>query len=190
MTKNEILGNSEVLIVAGSETTATALSGITFYLGQNPTLLHILVDEVRSTFSSEEEITMKTAAELTYLQACVEEGLRIFPPVVVTPPKLSPGDFVGGYYLPKNVSLVPYLYIPDLSNRCANRPRWLSTNMLSTTASGTGIAQTTSVLNAFCPRTIHCTTPRLRTITGSVSTRSPTARQIASARTSLMQNCV
>jgi cytochrome P450 len=116
MTKDEILGNSEALIVAGSETTATALSGITFYLSQNPTLLQILVDEVRSRFSSEEEITMKTAAELTYLQACIEEGLRIFPPVVVSPTRLSPGDFVGSYYLPKNVSSVPYVCNADHSN--------------------------------------------------------------------------
>jgi cytochrome P450 len=104
MTEKEILGNSEILIVAGSETTATALSGITYYLGKNPRIMQLLVDEVRSRFSCDDEITMKTAAELTYLQACIEEGLRIFPPVVVSPTKLSPGDVVGGYYLPKNVS--------------------------------------------------------------------------------------
>lgn len=105
MTKDEITGNSSALIVAGSETTATALSGISYYLTQNPKAMRILIDEIRSAFASEDQITMKSTAELTYLHACIEEGLRIFPPVVTTPTRISPGDFVGGYYLPKNVSL-------------------------------------------------------------------------------------
>lgn len=106
MTHNEILGNSSSLIVAGSETTATALSGLAYYLGKNPKTKQILVDEIRSKFSSEDQITMKSTAELPYMQACIEEGLRVFPPVVVTPTRVSPGDFVGGHYLPKNTRIV------------------------------------------------------------------------------------
>ena len=48
MSRPEIIANSSVLIVAGSETTATLLSGATYYLLQNPTKLARLQDEVRS----------------------------------------------------------------------------------------------------------------------------------------------
>ncbi|PSN65363.1 cytochrome P450 3A17 [Corynespora cassiicola Philippines] len=99
MSENEIIGNSEALIVAGSETTATALSGITYYLNKNPHVMHRLKEEIRTTFSSDEEITMKAAFELTYTRAVIEEGLRVFPPVVVSPGRVSPGDFVGGHYI-------------------------------------------------------------------------------------------
>jgi cytochrome P450 len=107
MSSMEIQMNSEALIVAGSETTATCLSGTIYYLCKAPELLRILVDEVRSIFASEDDITIKTTLNLTYMQACIEESLRMFPPAVVSPTRVSPGDFVGGYYLPKNVSFVP-----------------------------------------------------------------------------------
>jgi cytochrome P450 len=106
MSNVEIRMNSEALIVAGSETTATCLSGTMYYLCKDPELLRIVVDEVRSMFASEDDITIKTTMNLTYMQACIEESLRMFPPVVVSPTRVSPGDFVGGYYLPKNVSFV------------------------------------------------------------------------------------
>ncbi|KAH7067136.1 cytochrome P450 [Paraphoma chrysanthemicola] len=106
LTKEEIWGNSEALIGAGSETTATALSGLLFSLLENPRVMQILVSEIRTAFDSEEAITMRSAAALVYAHACLEEALRVFPPVPVTPARLSPGDFVGGYYLPKDTKIV------------------------------------------------------------------------------------
>lgn len=105
MTEDEIVGNSESLIIAGSETTATALSGITYYLMKNPRAMQRLKDEIRGTFASDEEITMKSTFDLPYTRACIEEGLRVLPPVVISPTRVSPGDFVGGYYIPQGVSL-------------------------------------------------------------------------------------
>ncbi|KAH7066123.1 cytochrome P450 [Paraphoma chrysanthemicola] len=106
MTREEIWGNSESLIGAGSETTATALSGLMYYLGKNPQVMQILLSEIRTAFDSEEAITMRSSAALVYTHACIEEALRVFPPVPVTPVRLSPGDFVGGHYLPKDTKIV------------------------------------------------------------------------------------
>jgi cytochrome P450 len=111
MSHAEVLGNAEALIVAGSETTATALSGLTYYITTNPQALKRLQDEVRTAFSSEDEITMGSTAHLTYLHACIEEVLRVYPPVAETPPRISPGEHVNGYYIPKgvsNISRVPF----------------------------------------------------------------------------------
>jgi cytochrome P450 len=104
MSDLEIQFNSEALIAAGSETTATCMSGTMYYLAKNPDIRRIATSEVRSRFSSEDEITMKSTMDLPYLQACIEEALRLFPPAIVSPTRVSPGDFVAGYYLPKNVS--------------------------------------------------------------------------------------
>lgn len=105
MSPVEIMMNSESLIIAGSETTATCLSGTTYYLGKHPEILQRLIQEVRSKFALEDEITIQSTADLKYTIACLEESLRMFPPVVVSPTRLSPGDFVGGYHIPKNVSV-------------------------------------------------------------------------------------
>lgn len=101
MSHAEILGNSEGFLVAGSETTATTLSGCTYYLSTNPVALERLQQEVRTAFPTERDITMLSTAQLKYLHACIEETLRIYPAAVETPPRVSPGEYVNGQYIPK-----------------------------------------------------------------------------------------
>ena len=49
----------------------------------------------------------EVSRELPYLQACIKEGLRVFPPITalrerVTPPE---GDYIGGYHVPGGVNI-------------------------------------------------------------------------------------
>jgi len=82
----------------------------------NPPIMQRLVDEIRSNFTSEDEITIMSTLNLPYLQAVIEESLRAFPPVVVSPPRISPGDFVGGYFIPKGVSYTGYYHLVGQAN--------------------------------------------------------------------------
>jgi len=104
MNHPEILGNSQGFLAAGSETTATTLSGFTYYVSTNPAVLERLQQEVRSAFATEKDISMLSTAQLKYLHACIEETLRMYPAAVETPPRVSPGEYVNGTYIPKGVS--------------------------------------------------------------------------------------
>jgi cytochrome P450 len=77
MSRGEIIENANVLIVAGSETTATQLSGTTFHLLRNPATYQKLVKEVRSSFASDDEITLLRVGNLEYMNAVFEEGFRM-----------------------------------------------------------------------------------------------------------------
>lgn len=77
MSREEIAGNASILIIAGSETTATLLSGVVFQLLSYPKLHERLVKEIRTEFASEDEITLARVNQLTYLIAVLSEGLRI-----------------------------------------------------------------------------------------------------------------
>lgn len=99
----EIFTSVPLVIGAGAETTSSAMSAFFFYLGTNPIAYKRLVEEIRSAFADEEEITLKSTQQLEYLHACLEEILRVFPPVNETPPRLCPGDTIGGKYVPKGV---------------------------------------------------------------------------------------
>lgn len=77
MTQGEIIENANILIVAGSETTATQLSGTTFYLLTNRDKYDKVVNEIRSSFDSEEEITLLRVNNLEYMKAVFEEGFRM-----------------------------------------------------------------------------------------------------------------
>ncbi|ATY64628.1 cytochrome P450 3A17 [Cordyceps militaris] len=102
MDEEEILSTSPILVIAGSETTATALSGFFFLLSQNPAKRHLVVEEILTAYPDESEINMRNTAQLEYLHATLEETLRLYPPVTVTPPRVSPGAELGGYYIPKD----------------------------------------------------------------------------------------
>ncbi|KAI4225731.1 MAG: hypothetical protein L6R36_003694 [Xanthoria steineri] len=98
----EIEATFRALVVAGSETTATALSGILGNLLQAPTAMDKLVKEVRSAFSHESEIVAAKVDGLAYLNAVIEEGFRLCPPVALGMPRLVPqgGSTISGYPLP------------------------------------------------------------------------------------------
>ncbi|KAI9146884.1 Cytochrome P450 monooxygenase astJ [Paramyrothecium foliicola] len=101
----EQIVNSPLLIGAGSETTATALSGLFFYMGQEPKLLKKLAQEVRASFKDESEIDLRSTAKLVYLHACIEETLRIYPPAAETSPRVSPGMEIEGTWIPRGTLL-------------------------------------------------------------------------------------
>jgi len=105
MNFQEMLGNSEAFVVAGSETTATALSGLTYYLSRNPETWGRLKTEIRGTFKSDRDMTLRTVAPLPYLCACIEEVLRIYPPAAITPPRISPGANINGEYIPEGTKI-------------------------------------------------------------------------------------
>lgn len=77
MSKEEIAASSNVLIIGGSETTGTLLSGATYLLCRHPSYMAKLQDEVRENFAREEEMSFKALADLTYLNAILQESLRV-----------------------------------------------------------------------------------------------------------------
>ncbi|MCJ1245734.1 hypothetical protein MMC30_002938 [Trapelia coarctata] len=103
----EIENNTNVLIVAGSETCGTVLSGTTNYLMKSPAAYHKLTDEIRRTFSKEEEMTFAALSHLPYLNAVIEEGLRMSPPSASALQHVVPsgGDTVCGDWLPEGTNL-------------------------------------------------------------------------------------
>ena len=112
MTIKEMESNAANLVLAGSETTATLLSGTIFQLLRNPHITNKAVTEIRSAFASEDEITIDSAANLPYLLNVLSEAMRIYPPVPTFAGRLVPagGDTVDGKWLPEgtNIHMVQY----------------------------------------------------------------------------------
>ncbi|KAK4216435.1 cytochrome P450 [Rhypophila decipiens] len=113
----EINATFMVLTTAGSETTATALSGTVNYLVNNTATLDILVKEVRSKFASDADISLDGLRDLPYLNAVLQEGLRLCPPVPwILPRRVSDGgSTVCGVWLPGGTPVSIQAYT---MNRC------------------------------------------------------------------------
>lgn len=62
-----------------------------------------MTEEIRTSFTSYDEITASRAAELPYLPACLKESLRMVPAVLTGMPCVSPGAMVDGAWIPAGV---------------------------------------------------------------------------------------
>ncbi|KAI8710543.1 hypothetical protein NCS52_01554400 [Fusarium sp. LHS14.1] len=103
--KDQLAEQAKILLLDGSETTATFLAGVTYCLLAAPAVLKKLQREVRSSFSSKDEIDGDSTKKLPYLHAVVEEGLRLFPPVPLGLPRTCPGATVDGHYVPSGTEV-------------------------------------------------------------------------------------
>jgi cytochrome P450 len=128
---NEMEQQSIEFIIAGSETTSTALTAQTYFLLRNPESLKRLQDEVRSAFTSVNEITGQSTARIPYLMGVIDEGLRLYPPLVTSPPRFSPGAVVDGHYIPAGVTVSTNTWTPARDPRYWYEPekflpeRWI-----------------------------------------------------------------
>ena len=99
LTADELLTESTLQIIAGSDTTATALRGIMLYILSHPRVYSKLQTEIDAAVQdgcSSGIITDAEVRKVQYLQAVIKEGIRIHPPVADQVPKRVPdgGDTV------------------------------------------------------------------------------------------------
>ena len=118
--------------VAGSDTTATAVSTATYLLISHPPALRRLAHEIRSAFRSTSEIGEQiSAVPLPFLNAIISESLRLLPPVAFGLPRHSPGATVDGHYVPAGAVVHAPIFLLHRDSRSwtdptAFRPeRWL-----------------------------------------------------------------
>jgi cytochrome P450 len=108
MSREEIQATFKVLMVAGSETTATLLAGCIYLLQKHLRVQQKLSAEIRDRFLDDKEITMLSVSHLTYLDAVIRESLRLYPPVAIALSRMTPpeGAAICGYWVPGNVCLL------------------------------------------------------------------------------------
>ena len=109
MSRDEMLSTFNLIIVGGSETTATTLTGIFSHLSRNERILHRLSTRKRTKFEREADITIDAIQHLPYLEAVLNEGLRMCNAIPGGLPRVVPegGDTYAGVYLPGGVSTFP-----------------------------------------------------------------------------------
>ncbi len=94
LTQGELESETLTQITAGSDSTASSLRLTLHFICTSPPILERLLAEVNSAIEagkiSRPVIKDSEARELSYLQACIKEGLRVYPPVTGLMAKLAP----------------------------------------------------------------------------------------------------
>ena len=106
LTDAEIMANSILIVGGGAETTSTCLSATMYHLCKTPRVMKKLTEEIRTTFSNSEDITIRSVANLPYLKATIEESLRIFAVASYITPRVTPkgGHVIDGEVIASGVS--------------------------------------------------------------------------------------
>ncbi|CAG7989284.1 unnamed protein product [Penicillium salamii] len=151
-TQKDLWLESFLLLTAGSDTTSAAMSSALFLLGHNPAALARLREELRLTFSNEDEIHMgQQLNSCKFLQACINESLRLVPPIPNSPPRVvqDGGTQIDQEFIPAGTTVGTSIYTLQRNPRYFTAPdefhpeRWLTDS--STTESINGTRE------GFCP---------------------------------------
>lgn len=162
---SELWGESNLLLIAGSDTTSTSLASTFFYLVHSgPSVLEKLKNEITAAFGGIENLEeIRSGPKLNacvYLRACVDEAMRLSPPVGGLLPRevLSGGLEIDGHQIPAGTVVGtptyaihhnqayfpnPFEYVPE---------RWISNS--ESAASQTSADAITLAKSAFCPFSI------------------------------------
>ncbi|KPI40732.1 Isotrichodermin C-15 hydroxylase [Cyphellophora attinorum] len=112
-TRGSLISESAMLIIAGADTSATTLSALLFYLARNPNAYRKLATELRTVFPDTTCVSLGTSlSSCAYLRACIDETLRMTPPVgSILPREILPGGaVVDGIFLPEGTSVGTGVY--------------------------------------------------------------------------------
>ncbi|KAF9651179.1 cytochrome P450 [Thelephora ganbajun] len=103
-----VVNDGDLVVVAGSDTAKTVLSSLFFYLLSNPEKIAKLREEIDRFYPPGELLSSRCFQEMSYLDACINETLRLSPAVpsgsqrdVGPNPDPSKGRTFGSYYFPE-----------------------------------------------------------------------------------------
>ena len=109
MSDQQLLEETNILITAGHETTANALSWIFYLLAKHPDKQEILRAELEEVLGTKEP-TFMDLPKLSYTTQVIEESMRLYPPAWVTDRQAAANDEIKGHEVPKGTMVVLAIY--------------------------------------------------------------------------------
>lgn len=90
------------MLMAGVDTTTSAVSGVLYCLANNPEKQRILREELRNALPNKDTpFTPENMDRLPYLRACIKEGARMFPAVFGISRQVGKDIVLQGYQVPE-----------------------------------------------------------------------------------------
>ncbi|KAF9020120.1 cytochrome P450 [Hymenopellis radicata] len=108
----EVAADGMLAVIAGSDTTSAVMCALFYCLLRDRPCYERLQQEVDEVLSTTECAVKASAATLPYMAACINETLRLFPPIPTNGPRIVPkgsgGRTLAGYFVPEGT----YVYVP------------------------------------------------------------------------------
>ncbi|XP_074592910.1 cytochrome P450 4V2-like [Brevipalpus obovatus] len=98
------------VMITNYETTLSSSIWLMHSMASNPTIQEKLFQELSEFDEPEEAIEISRINELTFLDQCVKENLRIHPPVCIVGREISEDTQLDGYLIPKGTQTLAAIY--------------------------------------------------------------------------------
>ncbi|KAL8558302.1 hypothetical protein ACOMHN_059549 [Nucella lapillus] len=98
----EVEANSRNFLLAGYENTATALAFLLYNLAGHPSCLTTLQAEVDSVLG-QAEVDYRAVTDMPYLDMCLNESLRLYPPGIMLDRECVKDTAVRGMHVPRGM---------------------------------------------------------------------------------------
>ncbi len=80
LTDNEVIAQMVIFILAGYDTSSNILGLTCYNLAVFPEAQERVVEEIKQVCSSTDTVTYDEIQKMPYLEACIAETLRLYPP--------------------------------------------------------------------------------------------------------------
>jgi cytochrome P450 len=127
----DVAGNVFVMLVAGEDTTANTLTWLLEFLHLHPAAMARARDEVARVVPDLERVTLADIAQLRFVDACIQETLRLRPVAPLLPSQAVADTTVGDVEVPADTFVVALMRRDTLDPRHFREPttflpeRWL-----------------------------------------------------------------
>jgi len=145
LTDKDVAGNVLTMLLAGEDTTANSLAWLLALLWKNPETLQKLQQEVRASFSIDTPYSIERLNDLDYMDACINESMRLKPVAPFLPLQAIRDTVIGDIHVPADTIVfglfrrdsVDDKFIPNAAK--FDPERWLTQQGASGEQSGQAI---------------------------------------------------
>ena len=97
-----VVGNVSTMLLAGEDTTSSALSWLIWLLSRHPAALQRAQEEVRRVAPDPAAFSIEQMDQLEFIDACAHEAMRLKPPAPFIPLQANRDCVVGDVQVPKD----------------------------------------------------------------------------------------
>jgi cytochrome P450 len=121
MNNTELRDQAMTLIFAGHETTAMALSWMTYLMGKHPDVVEKMREEIHAAVG-DGKLTVTDLPKLPYLEMVVKESMRILPSVWAFMRQPTEDVQMGDYVIPKGDQVLVSPYVIHHNSKYFDNP--------------------------------------------------------------------
>jgi cytochrome P450 len=100
-----VVGNVSTMLLAGEDTTSSALSWLVWLLSRHPAALRRAQEEVRRVAPDPAHFSIEQMDRLEYIDACAHEAMRLKPPAPFIPLQANRDCVIGDVQVPKDAGI-------------------------------------------------------------------------------------